>query len=125
MAIRTPSGGPIEGMTATFVPAEGWTDAEEGDLITTSTGDDYAVAECAADGVPVGIVRAVAPSGSTVTVELFSSGTIARLPASGSPTLGKQIQAASATEVKAVTSGGAGTIVAIGLEADTVDVLFL
>lgn len=124
MAIRTPSGGPIEGIVATFVPGPAWAEPAEGDLVTLSTSADYAVTACEEDDVPAGIVRYVAPAGSTVTVELFTSGCIARLPKSGTPALGNQIQAASATVVQGVVSGGVGTIVAVGIESGSVDVLF-
>ncbi len=125
MALRTVSGGPIEGAVATFAPTSTWTDPAAGDLVKLSTSGAYAVAECAANDPPAGIVRGVSPSGATLTVELFSSGAIARLPVSGTPALGNQIQAASATAAKGVASGGTGVVVAIGMETDTVDVLFL
>jgi hypothetical protein len=125
MAIRTTSGGPIEGAVATFVAATGWSDPAVGDLVKSSTAANYAVAECAANDVPLGIVRAVSPSGSVLTVEVFTSGSIARLPKSGTPALGNQIQAASSTAAKGVASAGAGVVVGIGLETDTIDVLFL
>jgi hypothetical protein len=125
MAIRTTSGGPIEGVVATFVPTAGWSDPAAGDLVKSSTSANYAVAECLANDVPLGIVRAVSPSNAVLTVEVFTSGAIARLPKSGTPALGNQIQAGSATAAKGVASGGTGVIVGIGLETDTIDVLFL
>jgi len=57
-------------------------------------------------------------------VELFTSGSIARVACSGTPSLGQQIQASGATTVKGVATGGKGRIIALGVTQDTVDVVF-
>ncbi len=124
MANRRICGGPIEGVVASFTPAEGWTDPTVGDLVVHDADGDYAVSECSDGDAPAGVVRTVSPSGAVVGVELFTSGSIARLPSTGSPSLGQQIQASGATTVKGVASGGKGRIVALGVTAGTVDVVF-
>ncbi len=124
MALRAVAGGPIEGTVVTFKAASGWTDPAVGDLVKHDTGGNYEVAECADSDVPVGIVRSVDPDGVKLSVELFTSGSIARLPYSGTPALGNQVQAASATAVKGVATGGVGTIVGVDVVSGTVDVLF-
>jgi acyl-CoA reductase-like NAD-dependent aldehyde dehydrogenase len=124
MATRTISGGPIPGVVATFAPVSTWTDSAVGDLVKQSTAANYNVAECADSNVPLGIVRQVSPDGRTLSVEVFTKGAIARLPYTGTPSLGQQIQASAATTVKGVASGGAGLIVAKDIESGTVDALF-
>jgi len=124
MPTRIKAGGPIEGRVATFVPKSTWTDAAIGDLVKITTGAAYEVTECADSDVPDGIVASVNLQKDVLAVELFSSGSIARLPYSGSPALGNQIQASAATTVKGVASGGTGKIVAVAAVTGYVDVFF-
>lgn len=125
MATRVLSGGPIPGAATTFAPAAGWSDPAPGDLVKHSAGGAYHVAECADTNLPVGVITQVSDDRAVLTVELFSSGAIARLPYTGNPSLGHQVQASAPTTVKGVASGGAGLIVARDLVTGTVDVLFL
>ncbi|MBD3174415.1 MAG: hypothetical protein GF320_04495 [Armatimonadia bacterium] len=125
MANRTISGGPIAGTVTTFVPGSSWTDPAVGDLVKQSTSDNYEVAECTDTDVPIGIVRQVSDDSSVLTVELFRSGSVARLAYTGTPTRGQQIQASAAATVKGVASGGTGKVVGKDLVSGYVDVLFL
>jgi hypothetical protein len=118
------AGGPIEGRVATFVPVSTWTDAAVGDLVTITTGANYEGTECADDDVPDGIVASVNLQKDLLGVELFTSGTIARLPYTGTPALGNQIQASAATTVKGVASAGTGKVIAVDAVSGYVDVLF-
>ncbi|MBP7559434.1 MAG: hypothetical protein KBA64_03025 [Armatimonadetes bacterium] len=125
MATRVLSGGPLTGAVTTFAPASAWTDPAPGDLVKQSTGGAYQLAECADTNVPIGVVTEVSDDGAVLAVELFTSGAIARLPYTGNPSLGQQIQASAATKVKGVASGGVGLIVGRDLVTGSVDVLFL
>ena len=124
MPTRIKAGGPIEGRVATFVPVSSWTDAAIGDLVKITTGANYEVTECVDTNVPDGIVASVNLQKDVLGVELFTSGTIARLPYTASPALGNQIQASAATTVKGVASAGTGEIIAVDAVSGYVDVLF-
>lgn len=124
MALREASAGPLEGRVVTLKAVSTWTDPAADDLVVQDTSGNYVVAEAADTDLPKGVVRSVDADSVKLAVELFTSGTIARLPYSGTPSLGQQIQAASATEVKGVASGGVGTIVAKDMVSGYVDVLF-
>lgn len=124
MATRLLSGGPITGAVTTFAPDPDWTDPTPGDLVKHATGS-YQVAECVATDVPIGVILQVSDDASVLTVELFSSGAIARLPYTGDAAIGQQIQASDSNTVTGVDSGGTGTIIAGDLVSNTVDVLFL
>lgn len=124
MALRLTAAGPLEGRVVTLKAVGTWTDPAAGDLVVFSTSDNYLVAEAADTNLPKGIVRSVDPDGVKLAVELFTSGTIARLPYTGTPSLGQQIQAGSATQAKGVASGGVGTIVAKDMVSGHVDVMF-
>lgn len=124
MASRRISGGPLEGVVVTLVPAASWTDAASDDLVKHGTGGNYEAVPCGNNDVPAGVVRSVSPGGRALAVELFTSGAIVRVPYTGTPSLGQQVQASATTTVKGVASGGTGRIVAIGIEAGKVDVLF-
>jgi len=107
-----------------FVAKSTWSDAAVGDLVQISGGANYEVSECGDSDVPEGIVRAVSGDKTVLSVELFTGGCIARLPYTGTPARGNQIQASGATTVKGVASGGAGKIVAVDAVSGQVDVLF-
>jgi hypothetical protein len=124
MPNRIKAGGPIEGRVATFVPVSTWTDAAIGDLVTITTGANYEVTECANSGVPAGIVASVNLQKDVLGVELFTSGAISRLPYTGTPALGNQIQASAATTVKGVASAGTGKVIAVAAVSGYVDVPF-
>jgi hypothetical protein len=124
MANRAISGGPIEGLVATFAPAATWTDPAAGDLVKQSTTGSYLVAECGDGDVPLGVVRQVSGDSRVLSVEVFTSGTVARIAYTGTPSLGQQVQASAATTVKGVASAGGGAIVGKDVESGKVDVLF-
>jgi hypothetical protein len=124
MPNRIKAGGPIEGRVATFVPVSSWTDPAVGDLIKITTGANYEVTECADSNVPEGIVASVNLQKDVLGVELFTSGAIVRLPYTGTPALGNQIQASAATTVKGVATGGTGKIIAVNAVSGYVDVYF-
>ena len=124
MATTVKAGGPVEGVVVSFRPASTWTDPGAEDLVSISTGADYEVSECANSDVPAGVVRAVAPDKKVVSVELFCAGAIARLPYTGIPARGNQIQASAATTVKGVASGGLGKVIGVDVVSNYVDVLF-
>ena len=109
------AGGPVEGVVISFQPASTWSDPAVGDLVKITTGANYEVSECADSDVPAGILRVVSPDKKMLAVELFSAGSIARLPYTATPSLGQQVQASAATTVKGVASGGVGKIVALSL----------
>jgi hypothetical protein len=125
MPNRITAGGPIEGRVATFVPISTWTDAAIGDLVKITTGANYEVTECANSDVPAGIVASVNLQKDVLGVELFTSGAISRLPYTGTPALGNQIQASAATTVKGVASAGTGKVIAVDAVSGYVDVLFV
>ncbi len=118
------AGGPVEGVVISFQPASTWTDPAVGDLVKITSGANYEVSECADSNVPAGIVRVVSPDKKMLATELFSAGSIARVPYTGTPALGQQIQASAATSVKGVVTGGVGNIVAKDVVSGYVDVLF-
>ncbi len=118
------AGGPVEGTVISFQPASSWTDPAVGDLVKITTGANYEVSECADADVPAGIVRVVSPDKKTLSIELFTGGCIARLPYTGTPSLGQQIQASAATTVKGVASGGLGKIIGKDVVSGCADVLF-
>jgi len=125
MAAITLSGGPIPGRIITFMPVGAWTDPHVGDLVIMDTSIDYGVDEAQNAEDPFGIVRSVSPDSTTLGIEVFSNGCIARLPYDGAVALGNQVTADLTAGAGTVEAGGAvGVIIGIGLVAGYVDVYF-
>jgi len=123
MALRTLSGGPIQGRMMTFAPTALWLDPHVGDLVIGDGLGNYSVAECADLDAPIGIVRSVSPDSRTIGIEILGDDCIVRVPYDGVVGLGNHVRADHTAGAGYVEAGGAvGLIVGIDLVPGFVDV---
>lgn len=132
MALMTKVGGPKAGPMVTFTLdlTNGWTDPAVGNLVKISSNGNYEVAECADGDKPIGVVRVVNVQKDVLTVELFRSPCIVRLPyetaeTPNAPDLAEDILAGNAAGlVQGGGAAGVGVTVALDVVSGYADVLF-
>lgn len=123
-------GGHIPGPTLAAVPKSGWSDPAVGNLVVWDAGGNLHVDEAAADELPIGQVIAISPSGTVLTIELFTGGMVAVLPYSGVIARGDRVEADGTTDssgvgkVRTDNSNGAGRVVAKDRVSGYVDVYY-
>lgn len=124
-------GGAISGQVITCAPKSGWADPEVGNLVVRDTTGNHYVDECASGELPDGIIVAMDPSKTVLSVELFEPGMVAVLPYTGTIARGDKI-AANGTLKSGTTEGvvkrdnalGRGRVVAKDRLSGYVDVRF-